>query len=510
MRKLSLVSAILMVGVVPFAAVACGGDDDEADKPKATGGTGGGGTGGTDGGASGGASGSGATGGGGTGGGATGGTAGQGGGASGGTAGQGGSSGSATGGTAGQGGSGGGGPTCDITGAGKAKQTVSGDITANTTWTSDKVWQLSGTVHVNAGVTLTIEPCTRIEGLNSPLGLLIVKPGGKLMADGTKDEPILFTSANAPGSRAAGDWGGVVILGNATANYAGGGTADFEALPGETFGGSNAANDTESSGTLRYVRIEFAGKEVAPDKEVNGLSFAGVGSGTVVDYVMVSNVTDDCFEWFGGTANATHLVCFKNDDDMFDVDTGYRGKLQFLYGKSTGSTESLNALESGDDKDNNTRTPETAATVYNMTVCLEGAVGAKKRYGAAFRGGSKGEVVNSAFLDYVEGGLFLVHFPTDTTPGTTAPTLHHSVAFTKVAGAPVGSPQAAIDLWNAGTGNSTTDPGINCADVMPAPNAMIAGATPPAGFDTSAAYVGAFKDKTDTWMSGAWVEFAEN
>ena len=146
---------------------------------------------------------------------------------------------------------------------------------------------------------------------------LIIEPGAKIMAEGTVDKPIVFTSDKEPGKRATGDWGGLIICGNARVNQTK--RPVIEGGPGTEYGNTTSDEfNGESSGKLKYVRIEFAGYPLEPDKEINGLTFGGVGSGTEVEFVQVSYSNDDSYEWFGGTVNAKHLVAYKGwDDDIF-------------------------------------------------------------------------------------------------------------------------------------------------------------------------------------------------
>src|SRR5262249_14388090 len=152
---------------------------------------------------------------------------------------------------------------------------------------------LKGIIQVKAGATLTIDPCTKIMGEKVSLGTLVIEPGAKIMAEGKVDQPIVFTSQGEPGDRAAGDWGGLIVLGKAPINVPGG-VANVEGILGEgTQYGGNAADD--SSGIIKYVRIEFSGVQLSPNNEINGLTLAGVGSKTTIDYVMVHQTLDDCF-----------------------------------------------------------------------------------------------------------------------------------------------------------------------------------------------------------------------
>ena len=201
---------------------------------------------------------------------------------------------------------------------------VRGTITTDQTWTKDKVWRLRGYVYVTNNATLTIEPGTKIISNNDSAGVLIIYKGAKINAAGTAQNPIVFTSGEA--TPKPGDLGGVVIVGNATGN------TNHKTLEGgvdnayKPFGGTN---DADNSGTLKYVRIEYAGKAVSPNDEVNGLSLYAVGSGTIIDYVQVTRGLDDAFEFFGGAVNAKHLIAYNCADDDFDMDDGYHGQIQF-------------------------------------------------------------------------------------------------------------------------------------------------------------------------------------
>lgn len=212
---------------------------------------------------------------------------------------------------------------------------VKDEIKANTTWTKDKLYVLKGFVYVTSGTTLTIEKGTIIKGAGKDAdptasgkgGALIIEAGAKLVAIGTAEEPIVFTSANDPGKRNYGDWGGVVLIGKAPNNRPG--STAFEGGIRGTIGTGTAADD--NSGTLQYVRIEFGGIALSStaNSEINGLTLYGVGSGTTIDHVQVSYSGDDSYEWFGGTVNAKNLIAFRGFDDDFDTDWGFTGKIQY-------------------------------------------------------------------------------------------------------------------------------------------------------------------------------------
>lgn len=207
---------------------------------------------------------------------------------------------------------------------------LEGSISANKTLDAGKQYLIVNQVFVENGVTLTIPAGTVIKGDKASKGTLIVKPGGALVANGESNNPVVFTSNQPIGARDRGDWGGVVMLGSAFVNQ-----TSLPAIEGITpavnYGNntSPATNATQNSGTLTYVRIEYAGIELTPNNETNSLTMGGIGNGTTIDYVQASFGGDDSFEWFGGTVNAKHLVSLSTWDDDFDTDFGYSGNVQF-------------------------------------------------------------------------------------------------------------------------------------------------------------------------------------
>jgi hypothetical protein len=373
-------------GTVGSGGSSTGGDAGEGGESGASGGSGGsdpGGRGGSEGGGSGG----------------TGGTSGAGGdtGGSGGTAGQSGSSGSA--------GSGG---TCDLSDVGKSREALPNPITGAFTATADKVWTLNDYVVVEDGGELTIEPCTRIEGAaaGNP-GTLFIARGAKIFANGTATHPILFTSEASAPNRAAGQWGGVVLLGRAPITV---GSqmieSPFEAITDSRlwYGGSLPA---DNSGSLSYVRIEFSGHVIQENfYAIAGLALAGVGSGTTIDHVMVSNTRDDCFDWFGGTVRSNYLVCNNPADDYFDIDAGWLGGGEYWFGRREHA-----AIESGDpygieaDATNDLRAPRTDFDVTNAILCGTGqaVTTAQPQFGMVLRERVRADIVSLLLLGFEYG-----------------------------------------------------------------------------------------------------------
>jgi hypothetical protein len=216
---------------------------------------------------------------------------------------------------------------------GEAIDTLTGDITADQTLSADTLYVLSGFVKVNSGATLTIPAGTTIVGDTAvPGSSLYILRGAQIDAQGTAAEPIVFTSMRPEGSRAPGDWGGIVIVGNGIINKVGTVATEGPQEAAQTYSGGT--DNADNSGTLRYVRIEFAGFDVSAGagQELNSLSMYAVGSGTTLEFVQSLTGLDDAFEWFGGAVDGRNLVSYEAGDDHFDWAEGYRGRNQFLIG----------------------------------------------------------------------------------------------------------------------------------------------------------------------------------
>ena len=216
---------------------------------------------------------------------------------------------------------------------------VTQDITANTTWTADKTYTLKGFIHVTSGATLTIQPGTKIVGDFNTLGSsLFILRGAKINAVGTAANPIVFTSSRAAGQRQPGDWGGLILIGNAkinrsgTVNVEGTGTDGSTIVSGKNYllSYSGGTADDDNSGTLSYVRVEFAGYAPLQDQELNSFTFAAVGSATRISYLQAMAGLDDSYEFFGGGLVGDHLVSYESGDDHYDMSEGFKGKLQYL------------------------------------------------------------------------------------------------------------------------------------------------------------------------------------
>lgn len=245
---------------------------------------------------------------------------------------------------------------------------------------------LKGWVYIADGAELTIEPGTVIKGDKQTKASLICERGGKLIAQGTESEPIVFTSEEAAGSRKPGDWGGIILCGKAKNNQQ---EQQIEGGPRTKHGGND---DSDNSGVLSYVRIEFAGYPFQKDKEINGLTLGSVGNGTKIDHVQVSYTNDDSFEWFGGSVNCKYLVAYHGWDDDFDTDNGYSGAVQYglvVRDARIADTSQSNGFESDNNAGGSDVSPYTNATFSNITV-----IGPKAQTGVKFENNT----------DFINGG----------------------------------------------------------------------------------------------------------
>lgn len=295
----------------------------------------------------------------------------------------------------------------------------SGNITANETWTNNNVYILNGWVYVKAGATVTIQAGTIIKGDFATQGALIVERDAKLVAIGTADQPIVFTSQKSVGQRSYGDWGGVILCGrasvNAPANASLGtqqGEAVIEGGVGSIYGGGPTPNDADSSGVLKYVRIEYPGIAFQPNSEINGLTCGGVGSKTVIEHVQVSYSGDDSFEFFGGAVNCKWIVAYRGWDDDFDTDFGYHGKIQFglsVRDPNIADQSGSNGFESDNDATGTGNTPITQPIFSNMTVvgplAFNSTINSLYKRALHLRRNTRTCTYNSVFMGYPTGLL---------------------------------------------------------------------------------------------------------
>ena len=289
-----------------------------------------------------------------------------------------------------------------------SQTTLTGNINQTTTLTSDKVWTLKGYVYVTDGAKLIIQPGTTIISDVAEKGALCIERGAQIIAEGTLEKPIIFTSGKNVGERSPGDWGGIVILGRAKTNRSSEPT--IEGGIGRPFGGTN---DADNSGILKYVRIEYAGIAALPNSEINALTLGGVGSGTVIEYVQTIYANDDAFEFFGGTVSPKYLYAFATADDDFDFDFGFTGTItngvakrdpQFVDNGDAG-----NGVECDNDGVGSLAQPFTHPKLLNMILVGPNDATSLPNHnlGLRFRRATQFTMKNSVIWGWMKGGLSL-------------------------------------------------------------------------------------------------------
>ena len=310
--------------------------------------------------------------------------------------------------------------------------TLSGRITKDTTLFAKDVNYLSGIVYVMRGVTLTIQEGAKVMGKSSgaDVAALVITRGAKIIARGTAEKPVVFTSAAQ--NPASGDWGGVVLLGtarvNTTLTWKGtavtgltsveGGINDTEIGLGLAGSGDAAfptGNDADNSGVMQFVRIEYAGYAYQPDNELNSLTMAGVGNGTTISHIQVTYAKDDAFEWFGGTVNCKYLIAYKTQDDDFDTDNGYNGNVQFgiiLRDSVIADISTSEAFESDNNSGGTATSFQTTAVFSNITAIgpridpVSGKGNSLYRAGAHIRRNTGISIMNSIIAGWNRGIQF--------------------------------------------------------------------------------------------------------
>lgn len=419
---------------------------------------------------------------------------------------------------------------------------VKSDITGTRNWVKDSVYILMGQINVEG--VLNVAPGTIVKGDKTTKGTLVVLPGGKIFAQGTATQPVVFTSRMEAGERAAGDWGGLILVGKAPVNQS---NASVEGLTNPVEYGTSAIaerDENDSSGALEYVRVEFSGIALQPDKETNGLTMCAVGKGTKISHVQVSYGGDDSFEWFGGTVNCKYLIGYLGLDDDWDVDFGYSGHVQFgvsVRNPRVADVSASNGFESDNDATGSAATPKTAAVFSNMTVIgpykttSDKNVSANYGAGMHLRRNTSISVFNTVIAGWNTAGLLLD--ATTTLANATNGDLNlQNVAIVGIKGTALKGAASVTDddaaaFFNAASrnnkliasvadakiSNSFFDPTKTGAEASPSSFLPEAG-SPLLGagafahtklqdsfFDKTATYIGAFS--TTDWTKEAWVNF---
>jgi hypothetical protein len=254
------------------------------------------------------------------------------------------------------------GPSYTLPGIGKPIRVVRGRFTSDVTFTSDTFWVLRGAVFIGEPARLTIQAGTTIIGETATRGTMVIERGAQIIADGTAQQPIVFTSDQPVGQRGRGDWGGLVINGRARLNVPTG-----ESIGEGSTGVYGGTNNQDSSGVLRFVRVEYAGIEFSPDNELNGIAFQGVGNGTIVDSIQVHFNKDDGIEMFGGSVDIKRAVLTGIGDDNIDWTNGWVGRLQFAVVQQRGD-DTDQGIEADNNGSNHNLLPRSNPTIFNLTM----------------------------------------------------------------------------------------------------------------------------------------------
>ena len=408
-----------------------------------------------------------------------------------------------------------------VPGIDKPVVVVSGEITGTADWTNNFHWVLRGAVFVREGATLNIQAGTRVVGEAGSVGTLIVERGGTLNAIGTREQPIVFTSDQPIGQRARGDWGGIILNGRAPLNLEGGegvGEADTG-----IYGGTDP---NDSSGSLVYVRVEFAGTEFSPDNELNGIAFQGVGRGGTYDHIQVHMNKDDGVEFFGGSADIKHVVLTNNGDDSLDWTFGWIGRAQFVVVSQRGDDADA-GIEADSNEFNNELLPRAAPTIYNATFCgdPDRNEGAESGRGWLLRRGTAGELRNFVIQGFKNVGLEVNGSSSLREAAAGTLVVGNGVIFNTGAGGATYAPPATLALIDSGAFPAVrlgADPGIADCHNHAAPNwrprsidtlagGQLAPATPPNdGFFDATTFIGGLSpDPVQDWTAG-WTAFPQS
>jgi len=390
---------------------------------------------------------------------------------------------------------------------------VQGDITSDRTWTPDKEYILSGAVFVRAGATLTILPGTVIKGLER--SFLVVERGAKIIAEGTPSNPIVFTSAQPPGQRSPRDWGGVWINGRAPINAPGGEEEGEAGLTG-IYGGNDPH---DNSGVIRYVRIEFAGFPVAPDRELNNFTLAGVGDRTIVDHVHVNRGADDGIEFFGGTVNVKYILITGPGDDGFDWQTGWTGKAQFVVVQQDGEVDPSTdrGIEADNNENDNNLLPRSNPVLYNFTLIGDPRPETGGGAGIVLRRGTAGTLRNFIVIGFKRAGLDIQGGVSQALAQNGELVISHSIFWSN---GPNFAPGATSSIVSNFQQIVTVDPGLRNpfdlddpdfrpADESPALNRTLVASPPEDGFFEPVNFLGGVNPWND-WTKARWVVIARD
>ncbi|GJM11886.1 MAG: hypothetical protein DHS20C12_02890 [Pseudohongiella sp.] len=386
---------------------------------------------------------------------------------------------------------------------------LSGRIEADTHLTSNFSYILDGAVFIGADdvagakTKLTIDEGTYVFGQQG-LNFLTIARNGQIFANGSAAKPVIFTyeGDDEATAQTSGQWGGIIINGNAPLNVSGG-TAEGEGSTG-IYGGPDSA---DSSGSLTYVQVKYAGQNITESNELNGIAFQGTGSGTIVDYVQVHNNSDDGIEFFGGTTNAKHIVLTGNEDDALDWTFGWSGKAQFIAIKQ--NTASEHCIEADNNGDNNDATPRANPTISNLTCAGDATAGGDA--GFRLREGTSAKISNVVMNAHNAYCLDIDQTATFTNAGGSIANLNGNLTVSNsrfVTGCPFSAddddPFSVADFFNAQTGSTLGS--VDLTGTQGWTNGPILNAITPSipadAFFDQVDYIGAVKDASSDWTAG--------
>jgi len=405
------------------------------------------------------------------------------------------------------------GPRVNVPGIDKPVRVLRGRFTSGTlTLTNDTYWLLRGAVFFQNTARLEVQPGTTIVGETATRGTLIIDRGAQIIADGTREAPIVFTSDQPVGGRARGDWGGLIINGRAPLNLPGGiglGEGDTGAYGGD--------DPNDNSGVLRYVRVEYAGIEFSPDNELNGIAFQGVGRGTIVENIQVSHNKDDGIEMFGGTVDIKRAVLTYIGDDSIDWTFGWSGRLQFAIVQQRGDNADR-GIEADNNGNNNDLLPRSNPTIYNITLVGDRSTahGPESTTGMTLREGTAGTIRNAIVYGFKANGIQVSTPATLAQAASGALSVMHSIIFNN--GTNLHSSTSGLQARAGGT-LWQVDPQLTAPVNLTAPNfrpaagspaLTMAFAVPPNdGFFEVARFIGALDgNPANDWTLG-WTDFAD-
>jgi hypothetical protein len=407
---------------------------------------------------------------------------------------------------------------------------LKGTYTQDLLLTSDKLWVLQGGVFIGNdnkdNANITIQAGSKIVG-QSGADFLVITRGSKILAEGAADRPIVFTAAKEE-NRTPGLWGGIVINGNAPINACKEGTTLCEA-EGEGSTGKYGGNDAhDNSGILKFVRVEFAGYQITPENELNGIAFQGVGDGTLVDYIQVHRNSDDGVEFFGGTVNIKHVVLTGNQDDSLDWTSGWRGKVQFVVVEQY-EDEADCGIEADNHSSRLDAAPRSMPEISNVTLIGNGKAGKKGGHGVLLRKGTGAIISNALVTNFKKACIDIDDNETfnfggilgnrgvearglkmsSTIVDCEASSQNFQLVETGASGNVVVEPWS-IDSWFFGQmGNLATAAKLN--GWVPSANSPVhgAGITPDDLFFDEVDYIGAIANEANDWTFG-WTTQAKN